>query len=96
MLNNPLLIGFGVAAAVYLYRIHQRSQEPEENRKDVSFLLPAVMGCMAGGAMYLYNNQNTWSDVDSDFESVLVNPIAIDHIAPMNGGNHQQVYTSIW
>lgn len=99
MWNNPATYGFAAAAAFYLYRIYKRSQEPEETRQEVSFLLPAMLGVGVAGLVYLYMNDpgcGVISDIDSDFESGLVDMVDIDKVVPRPAAPNLDVYTAIW
>lgn len=96
MWNNPVFCGVAAAATFYLYRIYQRSQEPEETRTEVSFLTPALVGCAVAGMVHIYNSQEGMSDIDSDFESGLVDMMDIERIAPVKPAPNMDVYTAIW
>lgn len=95
-MQNPLYIGVAAAAAVYLYSIYKRSQEPEESRKNVSFLAPALVGCAVAAIVHFYINGGGFNDMDSDFESGLVNMTDIDNVMPRAPAPNLDVYTALW
>jgi hypothetical protein len=97
MWKNPATYGVAAAAVFYLYRIYRRSQEPEETRQEVSFVMPALIGCAVAGMAYMYMNEGMGiNDVDSDFESGLVDMVEIDRVAPRPTVPNLDVYTAVW
>jgi hypothetical protein len=99
---NPVVAGIAAAAALYIYRRHQRSKLPvEEQTGEVSPVLPVIVGVAVWGAVQVFNDCKCpgGDDIQSDFESGLMDIDQIERLdmqQPAAFSKMQDVYDDIW